>query len=78
MLVTICGRVTYAGGTFFYIDDGSHMSDDPTYIGVKVDARSLVTVPQYDYYVCVTGISSVDMVGDSTRRLLRAMSWSRF
>ena len=36
LLVKIAGRVTYLGGTSFYVDDGSNVADGTGHIGVQV------------------------------------------
>ncbi len=45
LLITTWGRVTYADANFFYIDDGSRLDDGSGHIGLRVDARSLSSIP---------------------------------
>ncbi len=57
LLVCTTGRVTYVGATYFYIDDGSGVSDSTDHAAVRVFAPGL-SLPALDDYVRVTGISS--------------------
>ncbi|MCE5322907.1 S8 family peptidase [bacterium] len=59
LLITICGKVTATGWTYFYVDDGSNLEDGSGFTGVKVICGSL-TKPAKDDYVRITGISSVE------------------
>ena len=75
MLVKAWGNVTYVNvaGGYFYIDDGSALSDGSGYVGVKVlppagyDLHSLTE----GTHLIVTGISSC-FENDQVRRLIRA------
>ncbi len=57
LLVQVTGRVTFAGADFFYLDDGSSISDGSGYIGVRVYCP-IDAVPAVGTTVSVTGISS--------------------
>jgi len=70
LLIRTCGRVTDSCGSFVYIDDGSCVQDGSGGIGVKVDCSDL-TSPHKGDYVYVTGISGVEMAGQSACRLIR-------
>lgn len=60
LLVTVYGRVTAPPGwTYFYIDDGSGLSDGSGFAGLKV-LYSGSSKPASGSYVRVTGISSIE------------------
>jgi hypothetical protein len=65
--------VTYAdpGGAYFYIDDGSGLTDVSGHVGVRVLPCGL-TVPGQGSRVNVTGISSCFKDGDVLYRQIRA------
>ena len=70
LLVRVCGKVTLAGRGWFYIDDGSRISDGSGVLGVYVNAPGL-TAPPKDAIVSVTGISSCDIyLGSPVNALL--------
>ncbi len=70
LLVTIWGKVTATGRGWFYVDDGSGVSDGSGSVGVYVDDEGQ-TVPGAGDYVCVTGISSCDLyLGNVVNTLL--------
>ena len=72
LLVRIWGKVTLAGRGWFYIDDGSGVSDGSGIRGVYVDAEGR-SVPSVGAYTCVTGISSCDRyLGHVVNTLLAA------
>lgn len=71
LLITTWGKVTYTDSNFFYIDDGSHLDDGSGHIGLRVDARSLNNIPSVGSYVSVTGISTVQMLGERVIRVVR-------
>ena len=72
LLVTIWGKVTWAGSDAFIIDDGSGSRfGDPTAPGVRVLVPPAVSVPAVDTWVSVTGISSCYRVDEAVYRLLR-------
>jgi hypothetical protein len=71
LLITTSGKVTYTDSNFFYIDDGSNLDDGSGYIGLRVDARSLNNIPSVGSYVSVTGISTVQMIGERVIRVVR-------
>jgi len=56
LLVTTYGRVTDSGRGWFYVDDGSAVSDGSGVIGICVDAGGMQT-PAAGSLVSVTGIS---------------------
>ncbi len=66
------GSVTYVdpGGAFFYLDDGSNLSDGSTRPGLRV-ATSSLPVPASGAKVDVIGISSTTTVNSKIARLLR-------
>ena len=70
LFVRTWGRVTYVGGNFFYIDDGSALDDGSGHIGVKVGCRSLQK-PQLGSMVAVTGLSACEQNQDRVTRLLK-------
>ena len=59
LLVTTWGEVTATSRDWFYVDDGSAVTDGTVYLGVYVDAPGLVP-PDQGVHVAVTGISSCD------------------
>ncbi|MEN6356718.1 MAG: S8 family serine peptidase [Armatimonadota bacterium] len=59
LLISICGKVTATGWTYFYVDDGSHLEDGSGFAGLKVICGSL-TKPTKNSHVRVTGISSIE------------------
>lgn len=68
LLVTTWGRTTYIGGVdenFFYIDDGSRLSDGSGRVGLRIECRSLLK-PALGVFVRVTGISSCELLGEKT------------
>lgn len=75
LLVTACGRVkcrdTY--GNYFYIDDGSGLSDGSPCAGVRVASANL-TMPAMHSYSVVTGLSGTTLLGGKAVRLLRPRS----
>ncbi len=62
LLVRTWGRVIGRGRDWFYMDDGSGVSDGTPYSGIFVDATGL-TVPREGDWVDVTGVSSCDSFG---------------
>lgn len=73
LLVCTAGKVTYVGGNFFYVDDGSKAQDNTTYRGLKVLASGL-TLPPVNKFVIIRGIASCSKSGGDLYRLLRATS----
>ena len=67
MLVTICGKVTYADGDCFYVDDGCALDDGSSHIGVKVDSGDL-DEPEENDFAIVTGISGAEISGEKIVR----------
>lgn len=59
LLVTVYGRVTATGWTYFYLDDGRARLDGSGLTGLKIITDQL-TMPAKGSYVRVTGISSVE------------------
>lgn len=59
LLVSVCGKVTATGWTYFYVDDGCNLDDGSGFTGLKVICGSL-SKPSKDQMVRVTGISSVE------------------
>lgn len=62
LLVTIWGEVAASGEGWFYVDDGSGMSDGSGNVGIRVDASGL-TAPPEGSIVSVTSISGCDVHG---------------
>ncbi|MCE5324772.1 right-handed parallel beta-helix repeat-containing protein [bacterium] len=75
LLVKTTGKVTAAGRTYFYIDDGTHANDGSIFQGVRVISGTL-TKPTRGDYVTVTGISSILRVGDHIFRSITPRSAS--
>jgi len=71
LLVVSTGTVTYVGTNYFYIDDGSSLSDGSGYIGVKVMAEGL-SLPSTGQVCKVVGASSCFKSGSDLHRKLRA------
>jgi hypothetical protein len=69
LLVRIAGKVSSPGSGFFYVDDGSGVSDGTGY-GVKV-LYSGTNPPTVGKMVSVTGISSVEYRNSLYRPVLR-------
>lgn len=72
LLVRAWGKVTHAGESFFYIDDGSGVRDGSGYAGVKVYG----SLPEHEgdavgKVVGVNGISSCEWNGANLVRVLR-------
>jgi hypothetical protein len=59
LLVTVYGKVTATGWTYFYVDDGCKLQDGSGFVGLKIICGSL-TKPTTDSFVRVTGISSIE------------------
>ncbi len=64
LLVTVYGKVTAVGWTYFYIDDGASMRDGSGMRGLKIITRNL-TKPAEGDYVRVTGIVSIEQPPDA-------------
>lgn len=75
ILVRVWGRVTYVdpSGAFFYLDDGSGVSDGSGWTGIRV-ACSNLPVPTVGSDVVVTGISGATIINGKPARLLRPRS----
>ena len=70
LLIKTWGSVTHSDSGFFYIDDGSNLSDGSVYTGLKIQTNG--AVPGQGEMVTVTGISSCYQSGDGkTHRLVR-------
>ncbi|MCL5103705.1 MAG: TIGR03790 family protein [Armatimonadetes bacterium] len=66
LLIRTWGKVTYTGTDsedYFYIDDGSNLSDGCGHKGLRVGSRKLPKPPLYSKVV-VTGLSSCEEIGD--------------
>ena len=57
LYVKICGKVTYSGNGYFYIDDGSNCYDDSGNSGVRIISPG-ITSPSIGTKVIINGISS--------------------
>ncbi len=75
LLVTTWGRVSFvsADGLFFYLDDGSGISDGSGHTGVRVWCEGLPR-PAQGQSIWVRGISGVTVLGGRVVRLLRPRS----
>ncbi len=70
LLIRTWGRVTALGSDYFYVDDGQALTDGSGNTGIKVYTGGL-TKPGLNQYAVVTGISSSEVSGSTTRRLIR-------
>lgn len=77
LLVNVWGNVTYldSGNNFFYINDGSGITDGSGNNGVKVACTGL-PVPTIGDYAIVKGVSAVAWVNGKAVRLVRPSSSS--
>jgi serine protease len=77
LLVSVWGRVTAVGWTYFYLDDGAHQLDGSGLTGLKIITDKLAR-PQVGALVRVTGISSVEQPprSDVTIPVIRARTQS--
>ena len=72
LLIATEGRVTYAEGDHFVVDDGSNMDDgDPNRPGLRVVLPPGYLPPPMGSYVRVTGVSSCYVLNGLTYRLIR-------
>lgn len=69
LLVRVCGKVTYVGSGFVYVDDGSGVSDGSGYAGVKVQLNG-IGAPALGDYVAVTGVSGIESISGHNARVL--------
>ncbi|HOM73126.1 MAG TPA: hypothetical protein PLP86_12870, partial [Armatimonadota bacterium] len=53
LLVRICGKVTYKGTGFFYVDDGTQREAYSTFTGIRVNSSASVNTGDI---VIVTGV----------------------
>ncbi|MFQ3549843.1 MAG: hypothetical protein SNJ70_08855 [Armatimonadota bacterium] len=74
LLVKTWGKVTYRNVTqkFFYIDDGSGLTDGSGYTGIRVSYNNLasgnnISAPTVGHYLTITGISSVITINGKIR-----------
>lgn len=79
LLVRIVGVVTQIDplGAYYYVDDGSRLSDGTTTNGAANVGVRVVTAgktPEQGQTICVTGISSCFKTGSTLRRLIRTRS----
>ncbi len=70
LLVKVAGQVSFAGADFFYLTDGSDISDGSGHAGVKV-LLSSGAPPAEGAYVAVTAISSCVLDQGQLRPVLR-------
>ncbi len=75
LFVRIWGNVTANGTGWFYLDDGSGVSDGSVNSGIYVNAEGQ-TVPDVGKYACVTGISSCRKYQNNVVNTLLATSVS--
>ncbi|MCX6345994.1 MAG: S8 family serine peptidase [Armatimonadetes bacterium] len=59
LLVTVYGKITASGWTYFYIDDGAKKKDGSGFTGLKIISNDF-DQPLEGKYVRVTGISSIE------------------
>ena len=77
LLMRLVGKVTYSGGTFAYIDDGSSADDGSGHIGVRVETDQLaagnnMTLPDAGEEIfTMDGINSCMIPNDTTVRIFR-------
>ena len=64
LLVSVYGKVTAVGWTYFYIDDGASMRDGSGMRGLKVLTRNLAKPAEGDW-VRVTGIVGIEQPPDA-------------
>ncbi|MDI6813665.1 MAG: hypothetical protein QMD10_09025 [Desulfitobacteriaceae bacterium] len=80
LLVKTWGKVTYNGGSYVYIDDGSAVDDGSGHIGVRVETdhlalgNSIIFPTETEGKVEVTGISSCMILDNEIVRVLRPRS----
>ncbi|MCE5198672.1 S8 family serine peptidase, partial [bacterium] len=65
LLVSVWGKVTAVGWTYFYIDDGCHLEDGSGMSGLRIATGSF-NKPIKGSYVRVTGISSIEQPDGTT------------
>ncbi|MBP6964840.1 MAG: hypothetical protein KBC96_10590 [Armatimonadetes bacterium] len=71
ILVRIWGRVTSVGSGFFYVDDGSGLTDCAGGIGLRVDSSRLTSPPAPDDLAVATGVLSTETHDCGEVRVLR-------
>ena len=85
LLVRTTGRVTWldGDGQFFYLDDGSGLSDGNSLgpggqpiIGLRVDLKEGHAMPEAGSQVIVTGVSALHLTNSTPAPLIRAVSTS--
>ena len=69
LVVTVTGEVTYVGGSYVYIDDGSGLNDGSGHVGVKVQLNG-VAAPNQGDFVGVTGISGIESISGHDARVV--------
>ncbi|HOK54339.1 MAG TPA: hypothetical protein PKV43_07725, partial [Armatimonadota bacterium] len=72
LLVKVAGRCTYSTTGYFYIDDGSNLSDGSGRTGIKVYGKIPVSIGENPVgkFVSVVGISYAE---DSPNGVIRAI-----
>lgn len=73
LLIKTSGKVTYVGSEsedFYYIDDGSGLSDGSGHAGIKINCINLCK-PQIGMNMLVTGISSCENIDDKVMPVVR-------
>lgn len=75
LLVKVAGKVTAVDfiKSFFYLDDGSNLSDGSGYKGIRI-SLSGTSVPQVGANATVTGICSATMINGRLARFIRPRS----
>lgn len=74
LLIRAWGRIASAGAGYFYLDDGSGLSDGGGSLGVRVEGSGLL--PAEGDYVTITGISSAWVSGGVPHPLIKVVSWT--
>lgn len=79
LLVKIWGRVTYRAGdgSYFYVDDGSGITDATGACGIRVALSDLIagaSAPAEDEYVTISGLVGLVRVGAVTIKVVRPRS----
>jgi len=77
LLVRAWGKVTATGSGYFYVDDGSNLSDGSGSTGVCIEGV-ITYMPDIDDYVAATGISGLKTVSSNPARVVRVASSSDF
>ena len=69
ILARVCGKVTYQGSNYFYLNDGSAINDGSNHLGIKVMTNG-AAVPSTDTFVSITGVNSCYKNNGQLHRLM--------